>query len=179
MPTRSSPLVTAAELEALIARSGPANADPVDRFYPLRVWFLILMTSGYALVLLLFPYTIAGWIPQENLQPQMTRYFYLRGWGQLLALVLGLYAYLRSWYPGLIFGGMGLVAFSMLLVDLVIVYPPFLARPTPMFTILFALRILGIACLFLNMLNCQRLPPAGQRLHPWRSLHPSPSQGED
>lgn len=166
MPSSSSPLVSAIELEALLARPSHPDRDPVDRFYPLRFWFLVLLSTGHALALLVFPHTLADWVSAENLQAQMTRYFYLRGWGQLVALVLGFYAYLRNGYPGLTFGGMGLVAFSMLLVDLVLVYPPLLTQPTPLFTLLFALRLLGIVCLFLNMLNCQRLPPAGQRLHP-------------
>ena len=171
MPPPSSPLVSAMELEALLASSSHPGGDPVDRFYPLRMWFLVLIASGYALAMLMFPHTLASWIAPDNLMTQMTRYFYLRGWVQLAALVLGIYAYLRSWYPGLTFGGIALVAFSMLLVDMVIVYPPLLTQPTPMFTALFALRVLGIVTLFLNMLNGQRLPPEAQRLNALLFIH--------
>lgn len=172
---RSSPLVSAAELEALIARWGDTGMRSVDRFFPLRMWLLVLIVLGHAIVMMAAPHSLAEMIVTDGNVQQMTRFIYIRGWGQAVAVLVGLYAYLRNWYPGLVFGAFGLVTVAFLPVDLVMIYPRFLADPSPLFTLHFASRIIGIACLTLNMLNCLRLPTGLQRLNPLLFLKSGPS----
>lgn len=167
MPPPSHPIVSAAELEALISGWGRQGTDDVDRFYPLRMAFLFLAVTGFAMVLLLLPSEVARQVatPGSGLSlERATRFFYVRGWVQLLTVLLGLYAYFRAWYPGLVFGALGLTAGVLLVVDLLIIYPPFADGPSVVFTGVIALRLLAVACLFLNMLNGLRLPQGRQRL---------------
>lgn len=165
MPSSPTPLISAAELEALVGRWGDRGQASVDRYYPLRMAGLCLMALVYLVLLLVYPQTLADMVQHDMALPRMTLFFYLRGWGLLLGMALGLVAYWRNWYPGLVFGSFSLVTLVMLLVDLVIVYPPFLAHPTPLFTTSLALRVLAIVALVLNTLNCLRLPPREQRLN--------------
>jgi len=49
MPTEpNKPLVSAAELEALIQDWGALAHPKVDRFFPLRFWFLLAIAALYA-----------------------------------------------------------------------------------------------------------------------------------
>lgn len=164
MPAPGSPLISAAELEALVGRWSDRGQTSVDRYYPLRMAGLCLLALVYLVMLLVFPQQLADMAQHDMALPRMTLFFYLRGWALLIALVLGVMAYWRNWYPGLVFGSFSLITSVMLMVDLVIVYPPFLTEPTLSFTALLGLRILAIAALILNTLNCLRLPPREQRL---------------
>ena len=46
-PEPNKPLVTAAELEALILDWGAVPHPGVDRFFPLRFWFLFAIAAFY------------------------------------------------------------------------------------------------------------------------------------
>lgn len=158
------PLVSAAELEALVGRWGDRGQASVDRYYPLRMAGLCLLALVYVVMLLVFPQKLADMTQHDMALPRMTLFFYVRGWGLLLGLLVGVMAYWRNWYPGLVFGSFSIMTSVMLMVDLIIVYPPLLSEPTLTFTLLLALRILAIGALILNTLNCLRLPPREQRL---------------
>lgn len=168
----NKPLVSAAELEALIVGWGQQNRPLVDRFFPLRFWFVAAVVFTYALALLLYPHVLAARLSSEPMVVnQMANFLYFRGWFLSGVLFIGVYAYLRTWYPGIVFGSFSLVGAINLVFDLFTVYPERLANPSVSFTLLMLLRLLALSMVFVSMRNAGRLPAVRDRLDlflPWK-----------
>lgn len=175
MSERHSPLVSAAELEALIANLGASTDAVVDRWTPWRFWYLACIVSCYVVWLLLWPQLVAQNLSSDALEiVRLERFLYFRGWFLLIVLGLGLYAYLRAWYTAIVFSAYLVLGAVNLLFDLFTVYPEMLANPTPAFTVLMALRLLALWSVFLTVRNASRLPAVKDRaniLLPFRSTN--------
>ena len=165
METRGKPLVSAQELEALIEGWGTSKTRRVDRYYPLRSWFLILVVSIHGLWLLFFPERVASLLAIDpSIIEHLTGYLYFRGWYMLIILGFIL-TYVRGWYVGIVFSALALLGVVNLMLDLFSLYPYRLSHPTAQFTVLMAIRLLGLACVFLNARNAGRLPERKDRLN--------------
>ena len=105
MADKQKPLVSAAELDALIMSWGEnPTAPPIDKYFPLRFWFLTLVSFSYSMWLLFFTENVAMRMtsdPSEIIR--MSRFLYFRGWFILIAIIVGLYSYINNWYLGITF----------------------------------------------------------------------------
>ncbi len=165
MDTKGRPLVSAQELEALIEGWGTSKTRRVDRYYPLRSWFLILVVSFHGLWLLFFPSQAAAQLsPDPSIADFLTGYLYVRGWYMLIILGFIL-TYVRGWYVGIVFSALTLLGIVNLLLDLFSLYPYRLSHPNAQFTVLMGIRLLALACVFLNARNAGRLPDRKDRLN--------------
>ena len=164
MSDRNAPLVSAAELEALIANLGADSDAPTDTWTPLRFWYLGALVAVYVVALLMAPHLLAKNLstdPQEVIR--LERFLYFRGWFLFIVLGIGLYSYLRGWYTAIVFSAFLLVGVVNLLFDLFTVYPEKLANPTPSFTVLMVLRLLALWSVYLTVRNASRLPDVKDR----------------
>lgn len=172
MSENNKPLVSAAELEALITGWRQTDTPSVDRFFPMRFWFLATVVLIYAVALLLYPHVIAARLTSEPLLAhQMANFLYFRGWFLTGVLSIGFYAYFRNWYPGIVFGAFTLVGGINLVFDLFTVYPERLANPDLPFTLLMLIRLLALSMVYVCMRHAGCLPDAKDRwnvLLPWK-----------
>ena len=173
MKERNTPLVSAAELEALIANLGARPDDAVDKWMPLRFWYLSAIVSVYAIVLLFWPHVTSQNLSVDPMEvARLERFLYFRGWFLSIVLGVGIYAYLRNWYTAIVFSAFLVLGLGNLLFDLFTVYPEKLADPTPSFTVLLSLRLVALWCVYLTVRNASRLPAPKDRanlLLPWRA----------
>ena len=176
MSDRHAPLVSAAELEALIANLGAHSDAPTDNWTPWRFWYLGLLVAAYVVALLLAPQSLAQALSTDPLEViRLERFLYFRGWFLLVVLGIGIYSYLRGWYTAIVFSAFLLLGLVNLLFDLFTVYPEKLANPTPTFTVLMALRLLAVWCVYLTVRNASRVPDVKDRaniLLPFRAKDP-------
>ena len=173
MKERNTPLVSAAELEALIANLGARPDDAVDKWMPLRFWYLSAIVSVYAIVLLFWPHVVSQQLSMDPMEiARLEPFLYFRGWFLSIVLGVGMYAYLRSWYTAIVFSAFLVLGLGNFLFDLFTVYPEKLADPTPLFTFLLSLRLVALWCVYLTVRNASRLPEPKDRanlLLPWRA----------
>lgn len=163
---RKNPLVTAVELEALIRDWGAQPGTSVDRFFPFRFWYLLLITAGYGLWLLFSADTIALALSSHPTDiSRLTKFLYFRGWFIAVILSIGGYSYFKNWYPAIVFSAIFLVGCVNFAFDLFNVYAEILAKPTPKTTLMLFLRIIALWFLFLSVRNASRLPDLKDRLN--------------
>ncbi len=164
----STPLVSEAELQALIQGWGSsrASAPGVDKFFALRFWYLCLIASFYAVWLLFNSYQVAESLSSQPAEiARIGRFLYFRGWFLIAVLWLGAFSYVKNWYPLLIWGGMFLVGSINLVFDLFNVYAEVLANPPARVTVSLMARVLGLWCIFLSIKNSSRMPDTRGRLN--------------
>lgn len=168
MADKQKPLVSAAELDALIMSWGEnPTAPPIDKYFPLRFWFLILVPFSYSMWLLFFTENVAMRMtsdPSEIIR--MSRFLYFRGWFILIAIIVGLYSYINNWYLGITFLSMFLVGCVNFTFDLFNIYAEVLNNPSPRITAMFTLRIIGVWFIFLTFKNSSRIPELKDRFNP-------------
>lgn len=173
MAERNTPLVSAAELEALIANLGAGADDSVDKWTPWRFWYLVAVVTLYAAGLLMWPHLLANNLSVDPLEVgRLEHFLYFRGWFLAVVLGVGIYAYLRGRYTAIVFSAFLVLGVGNLVFDLFTVYPEKLADPTPSFTLLLALRLVALWCVYITVRNASRLPEVKDRanlLLPFRS----------
>ncbi len=158
-------LVSAAELEALIQDWGASPHLPVDRFFPLRFYFLFAVILGTSVWMLFSANTVALSLTQEpNNVVRLQNFLYFRGWFLLLLVAVGTYAYLGNWYPAIVFSAFLLLGLTNLVFDIFTVFPERLASPSPLFTLFLLLRLCCLWVVFLSIKNASRIPPIKDRL---------------
>lgn len=166
MSKKTSPLVTAEELEALISGWHDKKPNEIDAYFPLRIWFLILISMSFAIGLLFnssyMTYFIAN-DPELNLR--LLPYLYFRGWFIVIFLLIGAYSYFQNWHTLMMFSVMTAVACINLVSDLFIIYPERVADMNSSFAFLLAIRFISIYILYLCAKNASRIPDRGDRLN--------------
>lgn len=161
----NKPLVSAVELEALIQDWGASPYLQADRFFPLRFYFLFSVVLGTAVWLLFDADAVALSLTQEpNNLRRLQNFLYFRGWFLLSLLALGTYAYVRNWYPAIVFSSFLLLGLTNLVFDIFTVFPERLASPTPLFTLFLLLRLCCLWVIFMSVKNASRIPPMHDRL---------------
>lgn len=162
----NKPLVTAAELEALIQDWGAQPHPSVDRFFPLRFWYLCGIALLYAGWLLFASDVLAQTLSKDPTEiARLSNFLYFRGWFLAVMVVLGVYAYYKNWYLGLIFSAMLLVGSVNFVFDLFNVYAERLSQPTPRLTLMMILRLTALWFMYLSVKNISRLPPGLDRFN--------------
>lgn len=166
MNKNNSPIVSKEELEALISGWQEKTSREVDAYFPLRIWFLILVAFSFAVGLLLNSSYMAFFMADDpELNQRLLPFLYFRGWFIVVFLIIGIYSYLRNWRTSMMFTVMTVVACVNLVSDLYIVYPERLAEMNPGFAFLLAIRLLSIYILYLCAKNASRIPNRGDRLN--------------
>lgn len=159
-------LVTAVELEALIRDWGALPGTEVDRFFPIRFWYLFVITSGYGLWLLFSADTIALALSSQPAEiVRLTKFLYFRGWFIAVILTIGGYSYFKNWYPAIVFSAIFLIGCVNFAFDLFNIYAEILAKPTPRTTLMLILRLVALWFLFLSVRNASRLPDLKDRVN--------------
>ena len=166
MTEQQKPLVSAAELEALIQDWGTVPYPSVDKFYPFRFWYLFLIAFGYAVWLLFAPEVVAKTLSKEPVEiARLSRFLYFRGWFLIVMMAIGVFAYYKNWYLGIIFSVMFLLGCVNFVFDLFNVYAEKLAQPTPRMTLLMLLRITALWFIYLCIKNVGRIPQISDRFN--------------
>ena len=162
----NKPLVSAAELDALIQGWGAVPDQPVDKFFPLRFWYLFIIAFAYCVWLLFWTDSAVQRMtsdPSEMLR--MGRFLYFRGWFLLIVLSLGCYSYIKDWYPGIVFGSIFLMGCVNFVFDMFNVYTEVIASPTPRLTIMLIVRLIGLWFVYLTVKNSGRIPDLRDRFN--------------
>lgn len=166
MSDKQKPLVSIAELDALIQGWGSVPNQSVDKFYPLRFWYLTAITFMYCIWLLFWTDSAVQRMTSDpSDMVRMGRFLYFRGWFIAVLLVLGLSAYLRNWYPSVIFSALFITTCVNFVFDLFNVYGEVIAHPTPRTTLMLILRLMALWFVYLNVKNSSRLPDVKDRLN--------------
>lgn len=162
----NKPLVSAAELEALIQDWGAAPHRSVDKFFPLRFWFVFMLTVFYALRLLFAPEAMAAKLSAEPVEiARLSNFLYFRGWFVTVAVFIGTYAYFKNWYFGIVFFCVLLVGSVNFVFDLFNVYAEQLAQPTPLLTLMLLMRIMVLGLIYVSVKNASRMPEGKDRIN--------------
>lgn len=164
---RRAPLVSADELDALLRGRLGDRSETVDVFLPLRVWILLISVCIVTTRLLFFTDEVAAmYSKDQEAAAALAPYLYFRGWYLVVVSLICVWSYSRSWYTGLVFGGLLLSSSVNFLFDAFSVYSFILTHPTPestaMVLIRVALMILGVQC----FRSAGRLPQAKDRWNP-------------
>lgn len=124
------------------------------------------MASVYAALLMFTPEDLAHSLSKDPSEiARLSNFLYFRGWFLTVLLVLGVYAYYKNWYLGLIFSAMLLVGSVNFVFDLFNVYAERLSQPTPRLTLLLLLRLTALWFLYLSIRNISRLPAGLDRFN--------------
>jgi len=160
------PLVSAAELEALIQNWGSSPDKSIDKFYIVRLAFNVSVMLCGAFWLLMDPLGIAQTLSSdpENIE-RVVSYLYFRGWFILGILILGFYSYFKNWYPAIVFCCCLLLGAMNLVSDLFTLYPERLTKPTPFFTLLLLVRLSLLWVMYMSIKNVSRMPHAKDRIN--------------
>jgi len=166
MSDKQKPLVSAAELEALIQDWGAGPNKLVDKFYPLRCGYIFALTFFYCIWLLFWTDSAVHRMTSDPAEMvRIGRFLYFRGWFIAVIMMVGLYAYLANWYPAIVFGGLLLVTCVNFVFDLFNVYAEVIAHPTPRTTLMLILRLIALWFVYLNVKNSSRFPDTKDRMN--------------
>lgn len=162
----NNPLVSAAELEALIKNWGSIPGKSVDKFFPLRSWYLFVIALIYAVWLLFGAESAAQHMTSNAFDAdRMVRFLYFRGWFIVVLMIFGCYSYVKNWYPSIVLSCIFLVASVNLVFDMFNVYAAVIAHPSPRITLMLFLRMIALWFLYLGVKNSSRLPDVSDRLN--------------
>lgn len=165
MPSRK-PLVSAAELEALVQDWGAVPDHSIDKFFPVRFWYLFLVTFFYCIYLLFWTDSVASRMTTDPSElVRMTRFLYFRGWFLLIVLAVGLYSYLKNWFPAIVFSTLFIMGCVNFVFDMFNVYYEIMSNPTPRVTLMLIIRLIGLWFVYLSVKNSSRLPDLRDRMN--------------
>jgi hypothetical protein len=163
---KNQPLVSAQELEALIEGWGREPPAPVDRFFPMRVAVICVLSFLFVYSHLFETDWVARHLISDPLRlSSFKTLIVVKGLVGLLMLLLGLHAYLRNWHPGICFSLLFILALFGFVFDLFGIYSEIIGNPTPRFTMVILLRFFVIWFLFDSVRNSGRIPEYPDRLN--------------
>ena len=155
----SSAMITAAELEALIQGLGELPYNSIDKLFPFRFWCVLAIAFFYCCFLLFWRDVALQRMTSDPVDAiRMGHFMYFRGWFIAFLMLSASYAYIRNWFPAIVFSAIFLVACVNMIFDMFNIYAEALSRPTPELTLMLFGRIIGLWFLFLCAKNASRLP---------------------
>jgi hypothetical protein len=172
---KNKPLVSAQELDALIAGWGDSTSPvSVDKFFPIRIFILFALSSFSAIALLFFTDNIVQILHSNSQVSYIKNYMYFRGWFLLIFLAIGISSYRTGKYVAINYLILFILGSMSFISDLFTVYPERLQNITPGFTLVLLVRLVLLWFLFLNIKNASRIPEKRSRfdvLLPFRRGH--------
>lgn len=177
MSPPTHPLITPEEWQALQPECPPSARDDVDVWFPLRVWFLLIITSVFASALLLSAPRMSVFLAREPVLVEMlTRFLYFRGWFMVASTAIGVWAYINAWQLPRVFGLLTVISVVNLVSDFFIVYPERLMNPTVGFVVQLAVRFLAMAALYACYRNARQVPERQDRFNILLPFRHSPNR---
>lgn len=166
MKDTNTPLLSVAELEALIqAWSGKPNQS-VDKLFPIKFWFVISVAAGYCVWLLFAPDKVALMMATEPVEiARLSRFLYFRGWFLLVMIILSLYVYSQDKFIAIYSSSCLMLSSLNLVFDLFNVYGANLSRPTPELTVLLIIRVAAVAMMYSIVRHSGRVPEVKDRFN--------------
>ncbi len=165
--TGKKPLLSAEELNALIGSWGADTEEgKIDRMFPLRFWFLALLTLSGGVILLLNADGMAAKLTtDENFIKRLQNMLYFRGWFVCTMVAVGAYVYIKDKYIPLYSLVLLIISIVNFLFDMVVIFPERFGNPTILFTVSLLFRLIAIWCLYSNLRNCNNIPGLKDRFN--------------
>ena len=158
--------VTNEELDALTFNSANQKYISIDKWAPLRFWFVLVVMASFAIWLLTSPIEIAGSLTKNTVESnKLSAYLYFRGWFLVCSIALGAYAYIKNWHTGLVLGGLAALSGVNTMFDIFTIFPDLLAKRSPFFTAIIVIRVAVILLVLSLVMNRHRLPKVRDRLN--------------
>lgn len=166
MPRVSPPVISPEEWQALASPWPSQERRDVDVWFPVRVWFLLVITAVFATALLLSAPRLSVYLAREPaLVEILTRFLYFRGWFVVMATAIGAWAYLTNWHLSRVFGLLTVIGVVNLISDGFIIYPERLQQPTVGLVFQLALRLLALLALYTCYRHAERVPERRDRFN--------------
>lgn len=159
-------LISAQELDALLAK--PINASaPVDKYFPLRTFFLALVATAWFIRMVFFTDQVAiDLFSDSAVREAMKPAIYFRGWVVLASYILIFYAYNRKSLISIAFGFLLAGAFFNLISDFTVFYAEKISERDPLVTATLMFRFFIAYLIFLNMRNAKHVPQGFDKWNP-------------
>ena len=166
MKDTNTPLLSVAELEALIQVWGGKSNLSVDRIFPIKFWFVVSVAAGYCVWLLFAPDKVAMMMATEPIEiARLSRFLYFRGWFLLVMIILTMYFFVKDKYIALYSSACFMLGSMNLVFDLFNVYGANLSRPTPELTILLIIRVAALGAMYSIVRHSGRVPEVKDRFN--------------
>jgi hypothetical protein len=166
MKDTNTPLLTVAELEALLQVWGGRTNQSVDKIFPVKFWFVLAVAMGYCGWLLFAPGTVATMLATEPAEIlRLSRFLYFRGWFLLLMVIMTLYFFYKNKYIAIFSSFCFMLGCMNFVFDLFNIYGGNLSRPTPGLTILLIIRIAALGAMYSIVRHSGRVPEVKDRFN--------------
>ena len=122
MALQRKPLVTAHELEALLAKPVPAPFT-VDQYFPFRLAILVFFSAIWFVRLTVFTQDVAtDLFSNPAVQEFMMPALYFRAWILFVFISAGVWSYKNGKFPAIVFGLLFALSLFNLLFDISVFY---------------------------------------------------------
>jgi hypothetical protein len=152
------PLVTAHELEALLAKPID-DSIKVDPYFPFRLAILTVFSAAWFLRLTLFTSDVASDLfSNPDVRNYMMPALYFRAWILFVFISVGVWSYKNGKYPAILFGLLFVSSLFNLMFDVSILYLEKLAQRDVRITFVIMGRLFVSYILFISMRRAHRIP---------------------
>ena len=166
MKDTNTPLLSVAELEALIQVWGGKPNQSFDKMFPIKFWFVMSVATGYCVWLLFSPDRVAMMMATEPAEiARLSRFLYFRGWFLLIMIISAIYFYSKDKYIAIYSSFCFMLGSMNLVFDLFNVYGANLSRPTPELTILLIIRVAALCTMYSIVRHSGRVPEVKDRFN--------------
>jgi hypothetical protein len=158
MALQRKPLVTAHELEALLAKP-VSTTFTVDTYFPFRLAILVLFSAIWFVRLTVFTQDVAtDLFSNPAVQEFMMPALYFRAWILFVFISAGVWSYKNGKFPAIVFGLLFALSLFNLLFDISVFYSEKLTHQDARITFILMGRIFVSYILFLSMRRAHRIP---------------------
>ena len=152
------PVVTASELDALLAKPNPGGVK-IDAYFPLRLWIVVVVSGLWFIRLTVFTNEAATELfTNPAVRDYMTPALYFRAWVLFAFIAAGIWSYVHSKYHAITFGLLLMASVFNLVFDLSIFYAERLTVQDPKTTMFILVRVILSYMLYVSMRNSYRMP---------------------
>lgn len=154
----SKPVVTALELDALLAKPNPGGLK-VDKYFPMRLWIIVVVSALWFIRLTVFTNEAAKELfTNPAVRDYMMPALYFRAWVLFAFVAAGIWSYANSKYHAITFGLLLVASVFNLIFDLSIFYAERLTVQDPKTTVFILVRVILSYMLYASMRNSYRIP---------------------
>lgn len=154
----SKPVVTALELDALLAKPNPGGLK-VDKYFPMRLWIIVVVSALWLIRLTVFTNEAAKELfTNPAVRDYMMPALYFRAWVLFAFVAAGIWSYANSKYHAITFGLLLVASVFNLIFDLSIFYAERLTVQDPKTTVFILVRVILSYMLYVSMRNSYRIP---------------------
>lgn len=155
----SEPLISDEELAALNAEWVTNHRDSVDKFYPIRIFTLVLALFLYSIILIANPDYLAFKITANHLDTnKIATFLHFRGWALLIAAITVLRSYFDNWNVKNVFAALFVFELINIASDLFNIFSVYKSNIDHTIIYIIAARIFILYLTWRSLVNEQRLP---------------------